>query len=148
LRQEGGQDAPCGRRNRRVEVTVTVVSGEPLHRPGGVSGTGGKGEKERRGRATYRHWEESKRARIKAGLSEGLLRPFPVRSNRLRLKVGDDVWAPPVSEREGRQRIPVRGLLVGLRVVSSAGPNRFPGSSYIFISSFSFFPFSVFLFLF
>jgi hypothetical protein len=47
LRQEGGHDAPCGRRNRRVEVTATADSGEPLRRPGGGSERGK--ESERRG---------------------------------------------------------------------------------------------------
>jgi hypothetical protein len=80
---------------------------------------------------------------IKAGSNEdlrgGVTVSGDVNARKKRSEVGDDVWAPPVSEREGRQRIPVRGLLVGLRVVSSAGPNRFPGSSYIFIFFFLFF---------
>jgi hypothetical protein len=42
------------RRNRRYTVTATADSGELFQEPGGASGTGGKGEKERGLRAFYR----------------------------------------------------------------------------------------------
>jgi hypothetical protein len=56
--------------NRRDLAVALRSSGEKFCRPGGEFARGSRGETERRGRATYRHWEESKRARIKAGLSE------------------------------------------------------------------------------
>jgi hypothetical protein len=44
-----------------------VYSDDESRQPGGGFARGRRGEIERRGRATYRHGEESKRARIKAG---------------------------------------------------------------------------------
>jgi hypothetical protein len=56
--------------------------GDQFRRPGGAFRRGRKGEGERRGRPSYRHWEETKRARIKERLRGGLLRPFPVREKK------------------------------------------------------------------
>jgi hypothetical protein len=53
--QKSGVGVPCSRRNRWFTVTATADSGELFQEPGGVSGTGGKGEKERGEGATYRH---------------------------------------------------------------------------------------------
>jgi hypothetical protein len=52
---------PAARRNRRKTVPGAAGSGELLRRPGGVSGTGGKGEKERRLRPSYRRGSGKKR---------------------------------------------------------------------------------------
>jgi hypothetical protein len=49
------------RRNRLKTVPGAAGSGELLRRPGGVSGTGEKGEKERRGSAICRRGSRTKR---------------------------------------------------------------------------------------
>jgi hypothetical protein len=53
------------RRNRRFTAAGAADSGGKILQPGGDFARGRGGEIERRGRATYRHGEESKRARIK-----------------------------------------------------------------------------------
>jgi hypothetical protein len=64
-----------------------------LRRPGGVSGTGGKGEKERRGRALYRHGGSSVKAGIKEELREEEMRFTAGRRQwKKRLEEGDDRW--------------------------------------------------------
>jgi hypothetical protein len=55
------------RRNRRFTAAGLSFSGERFRGLGGTIEGGTKGETERRPGAFYRHWEESKRARIKAG---------------------------------------------------------------------------------
>jgi hypothetical protein len=53
-----------------------------------------------------------------------------------RLEEGDDRWVPPVSRRKEKRWVPVRERRYGPRADSVTGPNRFPGSISIFISSF------------
>jgi hypothetical protein len=122
-------------------------SGERFRQPGGAIWRERKGEGERRGRPSYRHWEESKRARIKAGLSEGLLRPFPVREKERDFRgrrrsdwwVRSDWWGPRVSVGREEAEIPFRVRLPGLRAGSSSGPKGSPGPSFIFFFLFFFF---------
>jgi hypothetical protein len=65
--QERGRGEDSMHRNRRDLAAALRSSGEGFAQPGGEFTRGSRGETERRGRATYRHWEESKRARLKAG---------------------------------------------------------------------------------
>jgi hypothetical protein len=77
VRQGEGERGEAGRETwgltivpmRRIPVAEIQSSGERFARPGGVSGTGGKGEKERgprafyrrrRGEETGRHWSQGK----------------------------------------------------------------------------------------
>jgi hypothetical protein len=55
---------------------------------------------------------------------------------------GDDRWVPPVGEGKRERGVPVRVRLAGPWAGFFSGPNRFPGVQNVFISSFSFFPFS------
>jgi hypothetical protein len=54
-----------------------------------------------------------------------------------------DEGVPPVSEKEGRERVPVRGSFLGRGLVSLLGRNSSPGSisyfSFLFFFSFSVF---------
>jgi hypothetical protein len=55
---------------RRIPVAEIQSSGERFARPGGVSGTGGKGEKERKCGASYRRATGKKRQAL-IGIEEG-----------------------------------------------------------------------------
>jgi hypothetical protein len=60
---------------------------------------GGKGEKERRGRALYRHGGSSVKAGSKEELREEEMRFTTGRRRwKKRLEEGDDRWVPPVGE--------------------------------------------------
>jgi hypothetical protein len=130
---------------RRIPVAEIQISGERFARPGGVSGTGGKGEKERgprafyrrrRGEETGRHW-----SRVENLAGDG----FHWKSNGWRLMVELKGGAHLLSwkekekkaeQREGRGLRPA-GLLLGL------GPRVRPSWAVPF-----FFFFSNFFFLF
>jgi hypothetical protein len=56
------------------------------------------------------------------------------------------MWGPFVSEREGKEAVPVRRIPGGLWAIFAAGPKGRPGALFIFFFLFYFF-FSVFLFL-
>jgi hypothetical protein len=70
MRPERGVGVVLPRRNRRFPVAEAADSGEIFQQPWGVSGTGGRGEMERTGRASYRRGEASDRASIEEELKE------------------------------------------------------------------------------
>jgi hypothetical protein len=92
---------------RRIPVAEIQSSGERFARPGGVSGTGGKGEKERRCGASYRRATGKKRQAINRELRRENLQEETVSGVRFGWRketlTWPDAWDPRVSEREGER---------------------------------------------